>query len=175
MPRMYDWLVTALNEHNTPITIALTHPPSSSRICLRNSRRKRWPLSRRARSAQSYRANKRQARGSKRSAPTRRLRAYSVHAPARTRRLRGRLRSYDVAATPNLAGKKVIRLIQIFFDAAEFGKHLAGLSTQFAASADRKFEFGSSCSLTSPARRSCQSQSSCSRWRLFSGTRIACR
>ena len=26
MPRMYDWLVTALNEHNTPVTVALTHP-----------------------------------------------------------------------------------------------------------------------------------------------------
>jgi hypothetical protein len=25
MPRMYDWLVTALNEHNTPVTVALTH------------------------------------------------------------------------------------------------------------------------------------------------------
>ena len=26
MPRMYDWLVTALNEHNTPISVALIHP-----------------------------------------------------------------------------------------------------------------------------------------------------
>lgn len=26
MPRMYDWLVTALNEHNSPVTVALTHP-----------------------------------------------------------------------------------------------------------------------------------------------------
>ena len=26
MPRMYDWLVTALNEHNTSVTDALTHP-----------------------------------------------------------------------------------------------------------------------------------------------------
>jgi hypothetical protein len=26
MPRMYDWLVTALNEHNTPVTPALAHP-----------------------------------------------------------------------------------------------------------------------------------------------------
>jgi hypothetical protein len=26
MQRMYDWLVTALNEHNTPVTVALTHP-----------------------------------------------------------------------------------------------------------------------------------------------------
>ena len=26
MPRMYDWLVTALNEHNTTVTVALTHP-----------------------------------------------------------------------------------------------------------------------------------------------------
>jgi hypothetical protein len=26
MPRLYDWLVTALNEHNTPVTVALTHP-----------------------------------------------------------------------------------------------------------------------------------------------------
>jgi len=26
MPRMYDWLVTALNEHNTPVTVALAHP-----------------------------------------------------------------------------------------------------------------------------------------------------
>ena len=26
MPRMYDWLVTALNEHNTPVTSALTNP-----------------------------------------------------------------------------------------------------------------------------------------------------
>lgn len=26
MPRMYDWLVTALNEHNASITTALTHP-----------------------------------------------------------------------------------------------------------------------------------------------------
>ena len=25
MPRMYDWLVTALNEHNTPVTGALTN------------------------------------------------------------------------------------------------------------------------------------------------------
>jgi hypothetical protein len=26
MPRMYDWLVTALNEHNTPVSPALAHP-----------------------------------------------------------------------------------------------------------------------------------------------------
>ena len=26
MPRMYDWLVTALNEHNLPLTPALNHP-----------------------------------------------------------------------------------------------------------------------------------------------------
>src|SRR5207237_6272198 len=26
MPRMHDWLVTALNEHNTPVTAAFTHP-----------------------------------------------------------------------------------------------------------------------------------------------------
>lgn len=26
MPRMYDWLVTALNEHNTTVTAALTRP-----------------------------------------------------------------------------------------------------------------------------------------------------
>ena len=26
MPRMYDWLVTALNEHNSPVTAALTNP-----------------------------------------------------------------------------------------------------------------------------------------------------
>ena len=26
MPRLYYWLVTALNEHNTPVTVALTHP-----------------------------------------------------------------------------------------------------------------------------------------------------
>ena len=26
MPRMYDWLVTALNEHNSPVTDALTNP-----------------------------------------------------------------------------------------------------------------------------------------------------
>ena len=26
MPRMYDWLVTALNEYNTPVTPALAHP-----------------------------------------------------------------------------------------------------------------------------------------------------
>lgn len=26
MPRMYDWLVTALNEHNATVTAALTHP-----------------------------------------------------------------------------------------------------------------------------------------------------
>ncbi|MBV9008677.1 MAG: hypothetical protein JO354_05830 [Verrucomicrobia bacterium] len=26
MPRMYDWLVTALNEHNATVTSALTHP-----------------------------------------------------------------------------------------------------------------------------------------------------
>jgi hypothetical protein len=25
-PRLYDWLVTALNEHNTPVTVALAHP-----------------------------------------------------------------------------------------------------------------------------------------------------
>lgn len=26
MPRMYDWLVTALNEHNTTVTSAVTNP-----------------------------------------------------------------------------------------------------------------------------------------------------
>src|SRR6516164_4341663 len=26
MPRLYDWLVTALKEHNTPVTVALAHP-----------------------------------------------------------------------------------------------------------------------------------------------------
>ena len=26
MPRLYDWLVTALNEHNVTVTAALTHP-----------------------------------------------------------------------------------------------------------------------------------------------------
>ena len=26
MPRLYDWLVTALNRHNVTVTQALTHP-----------------------------------------------------------------------------------------------------------------------------------------------------
>jgi hypothetical protein len=26
MPRMYDWLVTALNEHHTSVTPAFAHP-----------------------------------------------------------------------------------------------------------------------------------------------------
>ena len=40
----------------------------------------------------------------------------------------------------NLAGK-VLRLIQDRLSDAEFGKNLANLSNQFAASANRRFEF----------------------------------
>ena len=40
----------------------------------------------------------------------------------------------------NLAGK-VLRLIQDRLSAAEFGKNLANLSNQFAASANHRFQF----------------------------------
>jgi hypothetical protein len=43
--------------------------------------------------------------------------------------------------TKNPAGKEVLRLIQGPFSDAEFGKNLANLSNQFAASANRRFEF----------------------------------
>ena len=39
MPRIYDWLVTALNEHNVSITAALTHPAFN---LLDRQRLKRW-------------------------------------------------------------------------------------------------------------------------------------
>ena len=39
MPRLYDWLVTALNEHNVSITATLTHPAFN---LLDRQRLKRW-------------------------------------------------------------------------------------------------------------------------------------
>jgi hypothetical protein len=39
------------------------------------------------------------------------------------------------------SGEEVLRLIQIRFSDAEFGKNLAKLSNHFAASADRRFRF----------------------------------
>ncbi|MEY2559197.1 MAG: hypothetical protein QOE34_2622 [Verrucomicrobiota bacterium] len=41
MPRMYDWLVTALNEHNTPVTPALVHPAFN---LLDRQRLKTWQM-----------------------------------------------------------------------------------------------------------------------------------
>jgi hypothetical protein len=39
MPRLYDWIVTALNEHNISVTAALTHPAFN---LLDRQRLKRW-------------------------------------------------------------------------------------------------------------------------------------
>jgi hypothetical protein len=43
--------------------------------------------------------------------------------------------------TQNLAGKKVLRLIQIRFSDGEVGKNHANLSRQFAGNANRQFQF----------------------------------
>jgi hypothetical protein len=46
----------------------------------------------------------------------------------------------DLEKAKNLAGK-VLRLIQDWLNDAEFGKNLASVSIQIAASANRPFEF----------------------------------
>ena len=39
IPRLYDWIVTALNEHNVSVTAALTHPAFN---LMDRQRLKRW-------------------------------------------------------------------------------------------------------------------------------------